>query len=371
MLMPGRKYSSGKYRYGFNSQEKSTEINDNLYTATYWEYDSRIGKRWNVDPILKIWESPYATFGGNPILNIDPDGADWYKDTKGADKGQVRWYEGSGKRKGMSHIGSTYDGYTRESSGNRWMNGNDKGEKTIWLDPVTVTAKKNADYSLMARAYPHFKEITSTNVKIWNEAQWLYNERKDAGSQLIQGGETDYYLSHQKFLQSSYLAEKDYRNMQLAVVGIMAAPAVVGLAPEAFAATMTTRLVSVGGDATVQYVSNIPQYGFGINNLNQMNITSLGASFIAPNSALMSSFIGNGFSYSIGGGYGGLNANSNNINVFSNILIGYGGNKIGNHYNSLLKNPTSISSQIRANLMGNFHGNLIQQIKDGYIRLNQ
>ena len=36
--MPGRKYSSGsEYRYGAaNGQEKSTEINDNSYTADYW-----------------------------------------------------------------------------------------------------------------------------------------------------------------------------------------------------------------------------------------------------------------------------------------------------------------------------------------------
>ena len=80
MLEPGRNFtaSSGNYRYGFNGQEKSTEINSdgNLYNAEYWEYDSRIVRRWNVDPINKEYESPYSVFGNNPIFNIDPLGND-------------------------------------------------------------------------------------------------------------------------------------------------------------------------------------------------------------------------------------------------------------------------------------------------------
>jgi hypothetical protein len=75
MQMPGRKYSNGgSYRYGFNGQENSDEISAGLTTAMYWEYDSRIGRRWNVDPVLKVWESPYLCFSANPILMSDPDG---------------------------------------------------------------------------------------------------------------------------------------------------------------------------------------------------------------------------------------------------------------------------------------------------------
>ncbi len=80
MTMPGRKYSqpNNNYRYGFNGQEKSNEIKGegNSYTAEFWEYDPRIGRRWNLDPVVKVYESPYAAFGGNPITNIDPNGAD-------------------------------------------------------------------------------------------------------------------------------------------------------------------------------------------------------------------------------------------------------------------------------------------------------
>ncbi|MBN9381989.1 MAG: RHS repeat protein, partial [Chitinophagaceae bacterium] len=52
----------GKYRYGFNGQEKSDEIkgSGNSYTAEFWEYDPRIGQRWNLDPKPTIGVSPYA-----------------------------------------------------------------------------------------------------------------------------------------------------------------------------------------------------------------------------------------------------------------------------------------------------------------------
>ena len=77
MVMPGRSYSATNvYRYGFNGQEKSTEINgsSNLYTAEFWQYDSRLGRRWNPDPVRKDWESPYAVFSNNPMMNVDIKG---------------------------------------------------------------------------------------------------------------------------------------------------------------------------------------------------------------------------------------------------------------------------------------------------------
>ncbi|MCR6722087.1 MAG: ATP-binding protein [Chitinophagaceae bacterium] len=79
MQMPGRKFAVlGEYRYGFNGQEKSDEIdsNGNSMTAEYWQYDARLGRRWNLDPVIKIWESSYAAFANNPISLIDINGAD-------------------------------------------------------------------------------------------------------------------------------------------------------------------------------------------------------------------------------------------------------------------------------------------------------
>ena len=73
MLMPGRTYSiaNTNYRYGFNGQEKSTEINNSSYMAEYWQYDSRLVRRWNIDPKPITAISPYNCFSGNPILHSD------------------------------------------------------------------------------------------------------------------------------------------------------------------------------------------------------------------------------------------------------------------------------------------------------------
>jgi RHS repeat-associated protein len=77
--------SSG-YRYGFNGQEKVDEIagEGNHNTALFWEYDTRLGRRWNVDPLAdqRISLTPYNFCSNNPILRVDPDGAldgDYYK----------------------------------------------------------------------------------------------------------------------------------------------------------------------------------------------------------------------------------------------------------------------------------------------------
>ena len=75
--MPGRQFTlpgSTAYRFGYNGQERSTELYSGHYTAQYWEYDSRIGRRWEQDPIKISSLSPYTCFGNNPILFNDVNG---------------------------------------------------------------------------------------------------------------------------------------------------------------------------------------------------------------------------------------------------------------------------------------------------------
>ena len=77
MLQPGRSFiSSSDYRFGFNGQEKVDEVSGigNHNTARFWEYDTRLGRRWNLDPKPQISISDYAVFADNPILFSDPLG---------------------------------------------------------------------------------------------------------------------------------------------------------------------------------------------------------------------------------------------------------------------------------------------------------
>lgn len=78
--LQNRSFSSGAYRYGFNGQEKDDEVagTGNIMTAEYWEYDIRLGRRWDIDPIVKPSESSYSTFLNSPIIYSDPLGLDTF-----------------------------------------------------------------------------------------------------------------------------------------------------------------------------------------------------------------------------------------------------------------------------------------------------
>ncbi|MDR1678957.1 MAG: hypothetical protein LBR81_04185 [Prevotellaceae bacterium] len=77
--MPGRTFEKESYRYSFQGQEKTPELNPSHTTAEYWEYDGRLSRRWNIDPkFVEIpqW-SPYVALGDNPIINVDKKGDLW------------------------------------------------------------------------------------------------------------------------------------------------------------------------------------------------------------------------------------------------------------------------------------------------------
>jgi hypothetical protein len=85
--MPGRTWQGGdKYRYSHNGHEREDEVFTGAQSAEFWMYDSRILRRWEIDPIIKPWESPYACFSNDPIYHSDPNGLD-SKDPKEAESG--------------------------------------------------------------------------------------------------------------------------------------------------------------------------------------------------------------------------------------------------------------------------------------------
>ncbi len=73
------------YGFAFNGQEKDDEISGegNIMTAEFWEYDARLGRRWNVDPISKHSSSNFSCFSNNPLTRIDPNGKSDYYTEKG------------------------------------------------------------------------------------------------------------------------------------------------------------------------------------------------------------------------------------------------------------------------------------------------
>jgi YD repeat-containing protein len=104
--MVGRGFNSPSYRYGFNGQEKDSELGEGVTTAEFWEYDSRLGRRWNIDPEPIKTFSDYSCFGDNPIKYSDIKGNAWWKD----ENGNIVWIEGgkSGETRVINNIKYTY-----------------------------------------------------------------------------------------------------------------------------------------------------------------------------------------------------------------------------------------------------------------------
>ncbi len=163
--MPGRKYQSagGMYRYGFGGQMKDDEISGsgNSYTAEFWQYDPRLCRRWNIDPVKKYWQSDYVCFSDNPILRTDPKGDDDYTIDK---KGHISLTK---KTKAKNHTIFNSDGSKSTTVGLDFFktkfecssgSGKDKKENTIIL---------GNNLKDMEKAYKFFADNS--------EVEWEYN----------------------------------------------------------------------------------------------------------------------------------------------------------------------------------------------------
>lgn len=74
---PNRSYEPpGSYAWGFNGQERKDDYKGigNHNHALYWEYDTRMGRRWNTDPRPIVGISGYSTFNNAPIWTSDHNG---------------------------------------------------------------------------------------------------------------------------------------------------------------------------------------------------------------------------------------------------------------------------------------------------------
>jgi hypothetical protein len=162
MVMPGRKYqaANGLYRFGFNGQEKDDEVSGpgNTNSALFWEYDTRLGRRWNLDPVVKAWESSYSCFSGNPIFFVDILG-----DNEGD------FYTKDGKHLGNDNIDDNKAYVTDQETYNK--NTNTANKKTNWEE--VKKSDKTIDLT---------QKFGITNSSLLNRANWAYGE---SGGQLL------------------------------------------------------------------------------------------------------------------------------------------------------------------------------------------
>jgi len=144
-----------EYRFGFNGQQKDNEYAGigNHNTALFWEYDTRLGRRWNLDPVDQVSISNYAALANNPIYNNDVHGdviSPWWLASKAGDK--IPGYSGGVASPYKSFLsGEDLNNFTRTAVG--LYNSN-----SIFRKTVAMLQASKAVYSVQQRYE------TSTNI---------------------------------------------------------------------------------------------------------------------------------------------------------------------------------------------------------------
>ena len=159
----GRTWNGGEYRFGFNTQERDDEIAGvgNIMTAQFWEYDSRLGRRWNVDPVKKHWESPYATFANNPIYYRDPEGLDVINgDELRRQDSEKRVVELASKQKSLESLLGTNRKDFKRNGGDDW--------KKRWKEYKQVKSDLRNERELLS-IYTRNSRITAAKIELWKK----------------------------------------------------------------------------------------------------------------------------------------------------------------------------------------------------------
>ena len=247
MQMPGRKYpaQNNGYRYGFNGQERSDELNENLTTALYWEYDSRIARRWNIDPVFKSGISGYSVLGNNPIIMVDPFGNDWYRDTKGKNKGDIVFMQGNGKHNGYENITGSWT--KRNSRGFSYLYGHGKEDilqsgPNDLLKGVTVIGKgPTRSLASFGLAWANSAVTPQAKAEVANQSQYNYKRNNGFSHEdAMQGLPQDNSMKYGNY----WKRDQDGKNFTLGFVGITFAP----LAAYAFAESGAAYYLAQGGE---------------------------------------------------------------------------------------------------------------------------
>lgn len=80
--MPGRSFSNGGYRFGFNGKEQDPKVSGtgNQYDYGFRIYNPRIAKFLSVDPVSASYPmlTPYQFASNTPIMAVDLDGLEAY-----------------------------------------------------------------------------------------------------------------------------------------------------------------------------------------------------------------------------------------------------------------------------------------------------
>lgn len=257
--MPGRKYTQGAstYRYSINGQEKESELNENITSAEFWMYDSRLGRRWNIDPINAGGTSGYSVFGNNPLFYTDPNGLDTVSSQNKANVGDV-----------LKHRNGKSNFFWNKVKNGNGVESYEGGGESAQLQEVVVRTK-GKKRSLANSAFSWANDAVSANSKEWGGQRSDYYQARSNGlsqNQIAAYGN----IPQDRFgvFEKGWQAEQDYRTAQLWVGGAFLAPFAVesGAVSYILPRFGETAFGGMAADAANQIIfqgRNIYNYQFG------------------------------------------------------------------------------------------------------------
>jgi RHS repeat-associated protein len=134
--------------------EFQDELDLGVYDFEYRFYDAAIGRTFQVDPLSEeFYEwSPYSWAGNSPILNIDPDGQNWYSFTNEEGKQTTVWREGDAKE-------IEIDGTKYQNAGSSYTQTLEDGTQIHYDQNEVVNVVENTDESQGEKPYVFGKDF--------------------------------------------------------------------------------------------------------------------------------------------------------------------------------------------------------------------
>jgi RHS repeat-associated protein len=138
----------------YQSKEWQDELGLNLYDFEWRQYDPFIWRTPTIDPLAEEFyeHSPYSWAGNNPLLNIDPDGQDWYSFTNEQGKQTTVWREGDSKQ-------IEIDGTKYQNIGGAYTQTLEDGTKVQYDQNEVVNVTEDTDKSIAEKPYEFGKDF--------------------------------------------------------------------------------------------------------------------------------------------------------------------------------------------------------------------
>lgn len=173
MQVAQRSTALGKYRYGFQGQEKDNELKGDGKHISFGDYglDVRTGRRWNMDPVMNSSVSSYAVFNDNPLRFVDPTGEtpyDWIKNKNGVYQWDSKVSSKADTPAGYTYVGNSIGDVQKDYKRSHpilsffGFNPTIGPERGKWSGEITAPEDKNswgANWSHLKRGAPGERAI--------------------------------------------------------------------------------------------------------------------------------------------------------------------------------------------------------------------